>query len=243
MSICLRRRAFIAALGGAAGWPVVARAQRAALPVIGFLCSETAASFAPYVAAFQRGLNELGYVEGKNVAVEYRWAEGQYDRLPALAADLVNRRVAVIVSNITGSRAAKAATTSIPIVFSTGDDPVEAGLVASLNRPGDRVTGATSMNAEVAPKLIELLHEIMPTATTFAALINPIGPLPASDTRVLETAARNLGLQVHILQASTERDIDTVFASLGQLRAGGLVVHSNAFFINRNEQLAELALR
>jgi putative ABC transport system substrate-binding protein len=239
----MKRREFITLLGSAAAWPLAARAQQPVMPVIGFLGSETPASFARYVVALQRGLNESGFVEGRNVTIEYRWADGQYDRLPALAADLVRRQVGVIVTNATGARPAKAATTTIPIVLATAADPVELGLVASLSRPGGNLTGATSLSSEMVPKLVELLREAVPAANVFAALVNPTSSLAKAYSANLQGAARALGVQVHVLYASTEREVDAIFPTLAQLRAGGLVIHTNAFFINRNQQLAALALR
>jgi len=241
----MKRREFIELLGGAAAaWPVVGRAQQPAIPVIGLLSSATATEWAPLVAAFLQGLTETGIGEGRNVAIEYRWAEGQYDRLPAMADDLIQRQVAVIAALTTpAAMAAKAATTTTPIVFTTIGDPVQIGLVASLSRPGGNVTGATYLNVEVGPKLLELLHQAIPTATTMAALVNPTNPNADSLSRSLLAAARTLGLQLHVLNASTERDIDTAFATLIKLRAGGLVVGADVFIITREEQLAALALR
>ena len=240
----MRRREFIGLLGGAAVWPVVGHAQHPAMPVIGLLSSATAREWAPLVAAFLQGLSETGIEEGRNVAIQYRWAEGQYDRLPAMADDLIQRRVAVIAALTTpAAMAAKAATTTTPIVFTTIGDPVQIGLVASLSRPGGNVTGATYLNVEVGPKLLELLHEAIPSATTVAALVNPTNPNADSLSRSLQAAARTLGIQLHVLNASTESDIDTAFATLVQLRAGGLVVGADVFIITREEQLAALALR
>jgi putative tryptophan/tyrosine transport system substrate-binding protein len=240
----VKRRTFIAGLGGVAAWPVVARAQQPAMPVIGFLNSGSPGGYAPYVTAFRQGLRETGYVEGQNVAIEFRWADGQYDRAPAMAADLVRRQVAVIVANAPRVMAVKAATTTIPIVFTTSSDPVNIGLVASLSRPGGNVTGATQLNVEVEAKRLPLIHELVPTATIIAVLINPTDPRSETQLRDLQAAARILGVQLRVLQASTERDFDTVFATLVQLRAGALVIDSNdPFFFSRSEQLADLALR
>jgi len=239
------RREFISLLGGAAAaWPLAARAQQPAMPVIGFLNGASPEGYAPYVTAFRQGLKEVGYVDGQNVAIEYRWAEGQYDRLPALAADLVRRQVVVIAAGtIPAAPAAKAATATIPIVFTTGLDPVQAGLVASLNRPGGNLTGVTALAVEVGPKGLELLHELVPTATVIALLVNPTNPSAEALSRDLQPAARALGLQLHILHASTERDFDTVFATLLQLRAGGLMIGTDGFFITQIEQLATRTVR
>jgi putative ABC transport system substrate-binding protein len=202
------------------------------------------AEYARFVAAFHQGLKEAGYVEGQNVAIEYRWAQGQYDRLPALAADLVRRQVAVIaVGTNPAAPAAKAATATIPIVFTTALDPVQAGLVASLNRPGGNLTGVAALTIELGPKALEVLHELVPTATVFALLVNPTNPGAEPLSRDMQTAARPLGLQLHVLHASNERDLDTVFATLLQLRAGGLVISTDGFFNTKSEQLATLTLR
>jgi putative tryptophan/tyrosine transport system substrate-binding protein len=207
----MQRRDFITLLGSAATWPLAARAQQPAMPVVGFLNSETPDSFAYLVRAFRQGLNQTGYVEGSNVAIEYRWADGQYDRLPALVADLIQRQVTVIAANSPAPvMAAKAATTTIPIVFATGYDPVAAGLVASLARPGGNRTGVTSLTAEVGPKRVELLHELVPTATSIALLVNPAaGPIRETISTDLQLAARKLRLQFHVLHASAVRDFDT----------------------------------
>jgi putative ABC transport system substrate-binding protein len=242
----MKRREFITLLGGAAAWPVAARAQQPALPVIGFLNPGAPDASAPRVAAFRKGLNETGYVEGQNVTVDYYWSEDQYDRLPALAADLVRRRVTMIAATggIASALAAKAATTTIPIVFRIGVNPVEVGLVASLNRPGGNITGVTNLTAEVGPKKLEFLHELIPTVTIVGLLINPTAGFSVeAQTTDLQAAARGLGLQLHVLHASTERDFDTAFATLVQLRAGGLVIGGDAFFTSRSEQLAALAVR
>ena len=240
----MRRRTFISLVGGAAAtWPPAARAQQAAMPVVGFLNGASAWEYAQLAAAFRQGLSETGYVEGRNVLVEYRWAEGHYDRLATLAADLVRRQVAVIAANGPAVRPAKAVTTTIPIVFAIALDPVEIGLVASLNRPGGNLTGVTSLGVEVGQKRLELLHELVPSATVFGLLVNPTSPNVEALSRDLQAAARILGLQIHVLQAGTERDFDTVFATLAQLRAGGLVIGADAFFNSRSEQIAALALR
>jgi putative ABC transport system substrate-binding protein len=243
----MKRREFIAFLGGAAAvWPLGARAQQPAMPVIGFLFSAgTAPAYAARLAVFRQGLQESGYREGQNVAIEYRWAEDQVDRLPALAADLVRRQVSVIAAaSGPAAVAAKAATATIPIVFQLGNDPVAVGLVASLNRPGGNITGVTTLSVELGPKRLELLHELVPKATVIAVLVNPDNATAfETQSRDLQAAARSLGLQLHVLHASTERDFDTVFATLVQLRAGGLAIGGDAFLNNQSEQLAALALR
>jgi putative tryptophan/tyrosine transport system substrate-binding protein len=215
------------------------------MPVIGYLGAESPAAFASRLRAFRQGLGETGYAEGRNVAIEFRWAEGQHNRLSALAADLVGRQVAVIVApgGAPAAIAAKSATTTIPIVFEMGADPVALGLVASLNRPGGNLTGVASLNVELSPKRLEILHELVPTATVVAVLVNPTSPTTDSQLRNLQAAARTLGLQLHVLHASTERDFDTVFETLLQLRAGGLVVASDGFFATHGEQLAALTVR
>jgi ABC-type uncharacterized transport system substrate-binding protein len=241
----MKRRKVIALLGGAAaGWPLVVRAQQPAMPVIGVLDGRSADESAPLVAALRRGLNEAGYVEGRNVAIEYHWAHGEYDRLPALAADLVRRQVTVIATSGNASAlAAKTATATIPIVFLTGADPVQAGLVASLSRPGGNLTGVTSLGVELGPKRLELLHELVPAATTIAILVNPANRSAEIQVRDIQAAARTLGLELHILHASTEREIDAAFAALTRLRAGALVISPEAFFNSRSEQLAALTVR
>jgi putative ABC transport system substrate-binding protein len=242
----MRRRDFITLLGGAAAaWPLAARAQQTAMPVVGFVGSTSPGSLRDAVAAFHRGLTEIGYVEGQNVAIEYRWAEGQYDRLPGLAADLVHRQVAVIaaIDGLPSILAAKAATTTIPIVFFTGGDPVQLGLVASMRRPDGNLTGVTALNVEIGAKRLELLHELIPTASVIVLLVNPTNALTKANTSNVQAAAGALGLQLHVLNASTEGDFDATFARLIELRAGGLVIAPDAFFISRSEQLARLALR
>jgi len=219
-----------------------ARAQQAAMPVVGFLAGGAPDTDAIRVRAFRQGLSEIGHVEGTNVAIEYRWA--QYDRCPALAADLVRRQVSVIVAIDTSpALAAKAATKLIPIVFRVGSDPVVVGLVASLNRPGSNLTGVTNLALEVGSKRLELLHEVVPTATVMALLVNPISPFAEALSRDAQAAARSLGLQLHFLHASAEHDIDPVFATLVRLRAHGLVIGTDAFFNTRIGQLGALALQ
>jgi putative ABC transport system substrate-binding protein len=237
------RREFLGLLGGAAAWPLVARAQQPAMPVIGFLNSGSPDGYVPMLAGFRQGLKETGYIESQNIAIEYRWLEGQYDRAPSVAAELVRRQVAVIVANTPGNLAAKAATATIPIVFSTGGDPVQMGLVASLGRPGGNVTGVTQLNQEVAAKRLELAHELVPTATTIALDVNRTSPNSGPQTKDLQAAARVLGVQLHVLHASTDRDFDTVFATLVQLRAGALVIGPDGFFNSRSKLLAALTLR
>jgi putative tryptophan/tyrosine transport system substrate-binding protein len=241
----MKRREFITFLGGVAAWPLAASAQQATMPVIGFLNAASPQTYARPLSAFLKGLSEAGYVDGRNVAIEYRWAEGQNDRLPSSVADLVQRKVNVIAATSTPAAiAAKAATTTIPIVFTTSGDPVRMGLVASLNRPGGNVTGVTQTNVEIAPKRLQLLHELAPTASVMALLVNPANPtLAESNTKELQAAAHTLGLELHVLNASTERDFDGVFEKLIQLRAGGLVIGSDPLFTGSIEQLAALALR
>ena len=243
-----KRREFMALLGGAAAtWPVAGRTQQPAMPVIGYLDStspDSSASDAAELGAFRRGLSEAGYVESRNVAIEYRSADGQHDRLPALAADLVRRHVSIIASfGVPATRAAKAVTATIPIVFVIGADPVEVGLLASLSRPGSNLTGVTFLGRELQQKRLELLHELVSTATIIAFLVNPTDPFVDTETRDLQAAARILGLQLHVLRSSAEHDFETVFATVVQLRAGGLVISPDRLFISRGEQLAALALR
>jgi putative ABC transport system substrate-binding protein len=242
----MQRRRFISLLGGAAvAWPFVARAQQSTMPVVGFVNLASAKGYAPQVSAFLKGLSEAGYVVGRNVAIEYRWAEGRIDRLPAMVADLVHRQVAVIAASTTpAALAAKAATTTIPIIFETGGDPVQLGLVPSLNRPGGNVTGVTQTNWEITPKRLQLLHELVPTASVIAILVNPANPtVSETTTKAMQAAAPSVGLELHILNASTERDFDGIFAKLNQLRAGGLVIGQDPFFTVQREHLAALTVR
>src|SRR5262245_39894731 len=243
----MRRREFITLLGGAAAaaWPLAARAQQPAMPVIGFLGSGTSEGFAPIVAAVRQGLEEAGYVEGRKIGIEYRWAEGQYDRLPALAADLVRRQVSAIVAPVSTptALAAKAATTLIPIVFSIGGDPVELGLVASLNRPGGNITGVTWRSTELIAKGLELIVALVPTSTPIAALVNPANPNTEIQSRDLHAAASMLGRKVRLLSAGTEREIDSAFATLAHEGAGALLIGPDGFLYNRRDQIVALAGR
>jgi putative tryptophan/tyrosine transport system substrate-binding protein len=245
----MRRREFVIGVGvtGAAlTRPLFARAQQSAMPVIGFLGTSSPELYAIRLGVFRDGLKQTGYVEGQNAAIEYRWAQDVVDRLPALAAELVQRRVNVIVaaSGTPGAAAAKAATTTIPIVFAVAVDPVKVGFVASLNRPGGNLTGVTNLNVEIGPKRLEVLHALLPTATDFAVLVDPTGPALAEPfVRAVEVAARSLGLHLHVLNASTERDFDSVFARMVQLKAAALIIGPSTFFVGRGEQFAALAIR
>jgi putative ABC transport system substrate-binding protein len=240
----MRRREFVTLLGGAAAsWPLAARAQTAARPVIGFLNGASPGGYAAMVAAFADGLKEAGYVDGQNVAIEYHWAEGHYDRLPALAADLVQRQVSVIAATSTPANlVAKAATRTIPIVFTSAGDPVQVGLVASLSRPGGNVTGVTQLSVEVTSKRLELLHELVPAATRVALLVNPSNPNAETVTKDVRAAAATLGLELSVLRASAEAEFEDAFAAL-QPRAGVLVIGTDALFNSRAERLASLTIR
>jgi len=239
------RREFITVLGGTlAVWPFAVRAQQSKMPVIGFLNGASPLAYERMLSGFLNGLGETGYIEDQNVKIEYRWAQGEVSRLAAFAADLVNRGVSVIAATGTpAALAAKAATTTIPIVFETGSDPVQLGLVASLNRPGGNVTGVAQLAVEVAPKRLELLHELVPTARVIALLADPADPVYEKTTQGVQAAARSLGLDLHVLNVSTESDLDDGFASLVQLRAGGLVISGGQFFNSRNKQIVARALQ
>jgi ABC-type uncharacterized transport system substrate-binding protein len=242
----MRRREFITLLAGATTtWPLAARAQQPAMPVIGFLSSVSPEQFVRMVAAFRQGLNETGYVEGQNVAIEFRWAEGQYDRLPAMAANLLERQVALIVASggDTPALAAKAATSTIPIVFTGSDFPVKIGLVASLNRPGGNITGMSLFTSELEAKKFGLLRELVPKAHLIAMLVNPNNPSAESDTRDVQVAASAVGQQIHILRASNERDIDAAFTTLVQQGTDALLVAHDPFFLSRRDQIVALAAR
>ena len=241
----MKRRAFITLLGGAAVWPLAARAQQPAMPVIGLLGATTAQGYAAQLAAFRQGLSEAGFVEGRNVAIEYRWAEDQYDQLPTLAADLVRRQVAVIatIGGNAASLAAKAATTTIPVVFHGSVDPVEAGFVASLNRPGGNVTGVVTLNIDTGQKRLELIHELLPAATTIGLLLNPTNAVAEVQSKDLQAAARTLGLQLRIVHASSEPDFGPAFATLSQAQTGGLVIGTDGFLVSQSAELAALAVR
>ena len=242
----MRRRSFITLLGGAAAaWPLAARAQQPKLPLIGFLGPETRDLFADRLPAFHQGLSNAGFVEGRSVAVEYLWAEGQNSRLPTPVAELITRQVAIIVApgSTPAVFAAKAATTTIPILFFVGSDPIAMGLVISLNRPGGNITGITSLNAEVVPKRLEFMHTVVPGVSEFALLLNPTNPAAEAEARDMQAAARTLGLQLHMARANREQDFDAVFASLMERRIGALVIGTDALFNTRSAQLASLSLR
>jgi putative tryptophan/tyrosine transport system substrate-binding protein len=240
----MRRREFITLLGGATAWPLAARAQQPAMPVIGFLNGTSPEGYGRFLSAFRQGLSEAGYVENRNVAIEYRWAEGHYDRLPALAADLVRREVAVIAATSTPANViAMAATRTIPIVFTTSSDPVELGIVPNLGRPGGNVTGVTTLNVEVGPKRLELLRELVGADAVIVMLTNSTNPNAERQLGDMQAAARAIGQPLLVLTAGTEVDIDTAFAHLVQQRAGALLVNTDAFFFSRRHQLIDLAKR
>jgi putative ABC transport system substrate-binding protein len=241
----MRRREFVTLVGGAAAWPLAARAQQLTLPVVGYLGALSHAAVERSIDAFEAGLMETGYIDGKNVKIEYRWAEGRYDRLPALAADLVRQRASVIFAagGDPSALAAKAATTTIPIVFILGSDPVKLGLVASLNRPGGNLTGVNLLITEMEAKRLELLHQLVPTATRLAVLLNPKTANAESQLSEVRSASRTLGPQIEVIDASDEHDIDMAFASIAQKKIGGLVISADPFFNNCRSQLIALASR
>src|ERR1700738_5260116 len=244
MAISIGRREFVTLLGAAVAWPLGARAQQPAMPVIGFMNVGTPKEDEYLRAAFQQGVSETGYIEGQNVTIEYNWAEGHPDRLPGFAADLVRRRGSVIAGTSTpATLAAKEPTATIPIVFETAGDPIKLGLVASLNRPGGNVTGMTQLSSELVAKRLGILHDLIPTATTIGLLVNPTDPRAETQTGEMQEAAHALGLQIHVLNASTEGEINTVFAILSQLRLGALLVVTSNLFSRRREQFVTLAAR
>src|ERR1700738_4203480 len=240
----MQRREFITVLGGAAAWSLSAQAQQPVVPVIGLLSSASSHDYGPMIATFRKALGETGFIEGQNVRIEYRWADEQYDRLPALADQLVRDQVALILAATTpAALAAKPATKTIPIVFAIGGDPVRTGLVESLSRPGGNLTGAAHINVETAPKRLELLHELLPTQQIVGLLINPTNPLSGPVVAGVQTAASSLGVQLHVLHARTDEEIDGVFASLSELKVGALVIGTDPLFTSRAEKLGALSLR
>ena len=240
----MRRREFLGLLSGTAvALPLTARAQQSAIPVIGFLNGSSSEGYAPRVAAFRQGLQQAGYVEGRNVAIEFRWAEGHYDRLPEMAADLAGRQVSVIVANTPANLIAKAAINTIPIVFTTSSDPVQIGLVPSMNRPGGNVTGVSQLNVEVGPKRLELAHELMPSETDMALLVNTNNPIAVTIEKGMQLAATSLGLRLHVISASNDAEVEGAFAGFARLKAGVLVIGTDAFFNGLIERLATLATR
>jgi putative ABC transport system substrate-binding protein len=245
MAIGIGRRQFISALGGTVvAWPLAARAQQRAMPVVGLLNSSSPKAYAARVATFLQGLGEIGYVDGQNVTIEYLWAEGQYDRLPSMAAKLVRSQVAAIAAITTpAALAAKAATATIPIVFEVGGDPVQLKLVTSLSRPGANLTGVSLLNSELGPKRLELLHELVPAVRSVAVLLNPDNPNSEALTKSLQAAARSLALELHVLHADTEGAFESVFSTIGQLRAGALFIGTDPFFNGRSGELAALAMQ
>jgi putative tryptophan/tyrosine transport system substrate-binding protein len=241
----MRRREFLSVLAGTAAWPIAARAQQPAIPVIGFLHQGSPDQNIERLATFRKGLGQAGFVEGQNITIEFRWADGQVDRLPALAADLVQRQVALIATPFStdAALAAKAATKAIPVVFVSSADPVQIGLVASLNRPGGNITGVTTLNTELAPKRLELLRNLVPNASRYFALINPTSNLAGAFIKDLETAAAILGIRIDFLRASNDRELETAFASIPQQSGSVLISSTDAFFFVRREQIATLAIR
>ena len=240
----MRRRGFFAVVGGAVAWPLAVRAQQAAMPVVGFLNSASSKGFESLVAAFRQGLSESGYVEGQNLAIEYRWADGDYKKLPKLAAELAGRQVSAILAGAPPAVvAAKAATTTIPIVFTSGGNPVELGLVSSLSKPGGNVTGVSFLSNELGSKRLELLRELVPTARSVALLVNPTRPSFQSEVKDTQQAAQALGVKLIVLNASTEAEIDTAFAELSRQRIAALLVGADSFFLTRRDQIIALANR
>ena len=240
----MKRREFMSLLAGAAAWPLAARAQQPAMPVMGYLNSRSRDTDTPFLAAFHRGLNETGYVEGQNVAIEYRWADGQYDRLPVLATDLVRRRVTVMAATSTpAALAAKAATSAVPIVFTTAADPIAVGLVDSLSRPSGNVTGVNSYLSDLGAKRLELLRQLVPNDAVIGMLVNPNYPDAESQAKDVKEAARTLGQQVHVVNADSEGDLNRAFATFIELKADALLVSLDSFFLSRREQLVALAAR
>jgi putative ABC transport system substrate-binding protein len=244
MTVTIGRRELLAAVGGAAAWPLVARAQQPAMPIIGFLNSASPEGYAPYAAAFRQGLKEAGYIDGQNVTIEYRWAEGRYERLQTQAADLVHRQVSVIAATSTpAGLVAKAASSTIPIVFTTGADPVKLGFVASLNQPGGNATGVSFFTSEMGSKQAELVHELIPAAAHVGLLVNPNFPATDAQTRDVTTAASAIGFQIDVIQASDSREIEAAFGALVRTRADALLVGSDVFLLSRRLQIATLAAR
>jgi putative ABC transport system substrate-binding protein len=243
MAIYIRRREFIGALGGAATWPMAARAQQPTMPVIGFLHIASPGAYVHVVAGFRRGLTESDFVEGRNVTVEYRWAEGQLDRMPSLLADLLHHQVSVIVGSLQGAQAAKSAGVTIPVVFSTSDDPVKQGFVETLNRPGGNMTGAYLFTAELEGKRLGLLHDLLPKATIMAVLIDASHPVADAQLREVKDAAARLGMQLIVLHANSDHDFEAVFATLIEQKAEALLVCASPSFFNRRDQLVALAAR
>jgi putative tryptophan/tyrosine transport system substrate-binding protein len=242
----MKRREFIVLVGAAAAIPLVVRAQQTSIPVVGALGATTALGYAAQLAAFRQGLNDVGIVEGRDAVIEYRWADDQYDRLPELAADLVRRRVAVIatIGGNAASLAAITATTTIPVVFHGSLDPVKAGFVASLNRPARNATGVVTLNVDTGQKRLELMHEVVPAATTLGLLLNPTNKVSTEvQSKDLQAGARDLGIKLRVLNASTQHDFENVFASLKQMQVGGLVIGTDGFFVSQSEQLAALTIR